>query len=877
MKRFISWFVIIALISFVPQASSTIERKVKVSSNDSTAGYLNSKFVEGNGASLTEKSDGGNETLEFALNGGSINWTDLGNVNMSSLSDADLALYVNSNSNWENKALSGDGTIDNSGSLTLDITESDLESRVSDVSDVFTNKDTDSVQEDSINWPSIGNLSDNDVLTAVSSSNDGNWESIDNVIGNHLTEGSLPDGNVTEADLKVVDSPGDEEIFTYESTTGDFEWHTQSELGVESETHGSEHDGTDSDYVKDAGDTMEGTLTITAGGTNLHVSDTTDAPGSVPIIFEGQRANPADGDNLVVEKKLSDSGGNQEEFVQLKVRADDVTDGTEDGSWIVSTMQNGTLTETLRVQSDSLSMDDGTTDISETEFNRLDGLSNTIVTDNTEVTDVDGTGLSISSGTLSSVLGASIDSSEIVDGSISNVDIGDDEIQEAKVNWDGLGSFADNKILTAVSSTSNANWESIDTVITSLSEGSLPDDVILESDLKAVDSATDEECLTYESTTGDFEWEACGSPSADSVGTSEIDDGSDSPSTSELMAVDSGDNTKFEYLTIGNGINNDGNNLVLDHLASGSDGDSSTTSSDSGLEFVSNKLTMLRGCSDGEHFKWDETNDEWDCSTVTATPGGSNEQFQYNNSGSLGGTSGLNWDSTSNLLQGLSGVEFDLTGVNWSVPMPTSTGPSDSGEGHLQWDTDDDELVVGDGSSTVTWETETHATEHEPGGSDVIKNMEPITLNPKGAEFPGSDPAERDMSQTHNMLLYDASTTETAFWGNNEVIDWDGGTLKSDIKYTMASATSNSVNWDISLFNLTGGDSADIDTDSYDTANNCSETVPGTAGHMSTLSCTLSNTDSIADGDIVSVKVQRDSGDSATGDAELRRIKIYEV
>ncbi len=40
--------------------------------------------------------------------------------------------------------------------------------------------------------------------------------------------------------------------------------------------------------------------------------------------------------------------------------------------------------------------------------------------------------------------------------------------------------------------------------------GSLANDVILEEDLKAVDAASDEECLTYETTTGDFEWQACG-------------------------------------------------------------------------------------------------------------------------------------------------------------------------------------------------------------------------------------------------------------------------------------------------------------------------------------------------------------------------------
>lgn len=36
-------------------------------------------------------------------------------------------------------------------------------------------------------------------------------------------------------------------------------------------------------------------------------------------------------------------------------------------------------------------------------------------------------------------------------------------------------------------------------------------DKVLESHLKAVDAAADEECLTFETTTGDFEWQACGS------------------------------------------------------------------------------------------------------------------------------------------------------------------------------------------------------------------------------------------------------------------------------------------------------------------------------------------------------------------------------
>lgn len=44
-----------------------------------------------------------------------------------------------------------------------------------------------------------------------------------------------------------------------------------------------------------------------------------------------------------------------------------------------------------------------------------------------------------------------------------------------------------------------------------VTEGSLANDTILEADLKVVDAAVDEECLTFETTTGDFEWQACGS------------------------------------------------------------------------------------------------------------------------------------------------------------------------------------------------------------------------------------------------------------------------------------------------------------------------------------------------------------------------------
>ena len=52
----------------------------------------------------------------------------------------------------------------------------------------------------------------------------------------------------------------------------------------------------------------------------------------------------------------------------------------------------------------------------------------------------------------------------------------------------------------------------VETLVASTSIA-LPNDSLLEPYFKAVDAAADEECLTFETTTGDFEWQTCGSGS----------------------------------------------------------------------------------------------------------------------------------------------------------------------------------------------------------------------------------------------------------------------------------------------------------------------------------------------------------------------------
>ena len=50
------------------------------------------------------------------------------------------------------------------------------------------------------------------------------------VIWGNIAEGELADSTVVEADLKAIDAPHDEEILTYDTYIGDFEWETPEEL-----------------------------------------------------------------------------------------------------------------------------------------------------------------------------------------------------------------------------------------------------------------------------------------------------------------------------------------------------------------------------------------------------------------------------------------------------------------------------------------------------------------------------------------------------------------------------------------------------------------------------------------------------------------------
>lgn len=80
-----------------------------------------------------------------------------------------------------------------------------------------------------------------------------------------------------------------------------------------------------------------------------------------------------------------------------------------------------------------------------------------------------------------------------------------------------LGTNTEGTILVGDGTNFNPVAVSGDLTATSTGAFTIAANAVEESMLKAVDEAADEECFTYESTTGDFEWQACGSGDSVSI------------------------------------------------------------------------------------------------------------------------------------------------------------------------------------------------------------------------------------------------------------------------------------------------------------------------------------------------------------------------
>jgi hypothetical protein len=127
-------------------------------------------------------------------------------------------------------------------------------------------------------------------------------------------------------------------------------------------------------------------------------------------------------------------------------------------------------------------------------------------------------------------------------------------------------------------------------------------------------------------------------------------------------------------------------------------------------------------------------------------------------------------------------------------------------------------------------------------------------------------------------LAYDAATDEAAFW-HFEAINYASGNLSVAIEWYADTASSGDVVWGVQLAAITANtDSQDVETDTLATANTATDSHIGTVGQrLHSIAVTVSNLDSLANGDAVWMRVFRDAdsgSDTMTGDAVVTMVTV---
>jgi hypothetical protein len=149
-------------------------------------------------------------------------------------------------------------------------------------------------------------------------------------------------------------------------------------------------------------------------------------------------------------------------------------------------------------------------------------------------------------------------------------------------------------------------------------------------------------------------------------------------------------------------------------------------------------------------------------------------------------------------------------------------------------------------------------------------------------EPPTSNGATYDLRNFHPVLDFDTTTQETAVFTGLMPQHYAGGNIVVYIYYSMSTATSGTVGWDITMERI-GDGIQDIDADGWATAKTVTAvTVPGTSGNVDVMTVTLTagatDTDSVVAGEMFRLRIRRDvANDTATGDAELHCIELREA
>lgn len=210
------------------------------------------------------------------------------------------------------------------------------------------------------------------------------------------------------------------------------------------------------------------------------------------------------------------------------------------------------------------------------------------------------------------------------------------------------------------------------------------------------------------------------------------------------------------------------------------------------------------------------------------------------------GTAGINWTDIT---------EADLTGINWTdydITHPAEIADADFGD-----------FTCASGNCTLD----------SAGSANYV-----MYLRPHQAKLPSTGSgAINSAGAAIYTALFDADAAECLYWPAGFLRPFSG-TLKAKLAYKMASATSGTVEFELST-GCVADAGTDDDTIVFGTADNLSDTVPGSAGTQDILADAALEGDSCALDSLAYFRLCRDAddetNDTATGDAEFIGGVVY--
>ena len=155
------------------------------------------------------------------------------------------------------------------------------------------------------------------------------------------------------------------------------------------------------------------------------------------------------------------------------------------------------------------------------------------------------------------------------------------------------------------------------------------------------------------------------------------------------------------------------------------------------------------------------------------------------------------------------------------------------------------------------------------------------TLDPAAAQFLSTSFPALVKNGTNFPALglaYDAAAAEAAFW-EFFAVTYGSGNVTVKVQWYADTASSGDVIWGVQLAAITPNtDTQDVETKSLATANTATDTHLGTTGQrLHEIDVTVSNLDSLTNGDAVWLRLYRDAaagGDTMAGDAIVTGVVV---